>query len=297
MACAQNREPRRCQSRPGGAAAARSLWVGLSAVAVVAGSLFTFFAAAASAQESVFDEIKKRGELRVAGVTYRPLISRRPNGQYVGVDVDVMGRVAKDLGVKLTVVDAEWATAVAGITTKKWDIVPATCITPKRLEVVDFTQSYLKLGGVLVFKAANPKGFKTVEDFNKPEVVFAVPPGSWAESIAKVAVPKATLKAFGQSTSADLVVEVVAGRVDAVVLDAPIQTTVAQGAFPNQLGFVPSAMQPLDVLPCPVGYAYFKGDKKFGEYLDGYLARIKASGELEGLFKTWLVPEHIKPSN
>jgi ABC-type amino acid transport substrate-binding protein len=271
--------------------------LGLAAAVIGALGIVILPAANARGQESVLDEIKKRGELRVAGVTYRPFIYRRPSGQYVGIDVDVMGRIAKDLGVKLAVLDAEWATAVAGITTKKWDIVPATCITPKRLEVVDFTQSYLKLGGVMVFKTGNPKNFKTVEDFNKPEVVFAVPSGSWAESIAKQAVPKATLKGFGQTTSSDLVQEVLSGRADAVVLDAPVQTSLALAVYPNQLSFIPSATQPIDVLPCPVGYAYLKGDKKFGQYLDGYLSRAKASGELETLFKAWLVPEHIKPAN
>jgi hypothetical protein len=36
---------------------------------------------APAAAQSVLDEIKQRGELRVAGVLYRPLISPPPNGQ------------------------------------------------------------------------------------------------------------------------------------------------------------------------------------------------------------------------
>ena len=43
--------------------------------------------------------------------------------------------MAADLGVKLNIVNSEWATAVAGIDAKKWDIVPALCITDKRKEV------------------------------------------------------------------------------------------------------------------------------------------------------------------
>ncbi|MGH8033378.1 MAG: transporter substrate-binding domain-containing protein, partial [Luteimonas sp.] len=68
-----------------------------------------------AAAQSVLDDIKQRGELRVAGVLYRPLISSRPNGEYVGVDVEVMKRMAADLGVKLNILNSEWATAVAGI--------------------------------------------------------------------------------------------------------------------------------------------------------------------------------------
>src|SRR5438128_4728540 len=162
--------------------------------------------------QSTIDEVKQRGELRIAGVLYRPLISPRPSGEYVGIDVEIMKLMAANLGVKLNIINSEWATAVAGVETKKWDIVPALCITDKRKEVVDFSESYITIGATLTTLAANPKGLITVESFNRPEVVFAVPGGSWSENVAKEVAPKATLKAFGQATSADLIQEVVAGR-------------------------------------------------------------------------------------
>ncbi len=250
----------------------------------------------ASAQ-STLDEIKQRGELRVAGVLYRPLISPRPNGEYVGIDVEIMKKMAADLGVKLNIVNSEWATAVAGIESKKWDIVPALCITDKRKEVVDFSESYITIGATLTALANNPKGLTTVESFNRPEVVFAVPSGSWSESVAREVAPKATLKAFGQSTSADLIQEVVAGRADAVVLDTPIQTTVALAAYGDKLRIVPGHDKPLDVRACRVGYAYRKGDAKMREYVDGFVKKLRASGELAALIKRFMTAEQIKAAN
>ena len=108
----------------------------LAVVTVVALAL----APAPAVAQSALDEIKQRGELRVAGVLYRPLISPRPSGEYVGLDVEVMKKIAADLKVKLNIINSEWATAVAGIETKKWDLVPALCITDKRKEVVDFVR-------------------------------------------------------------------------------------------------------------------------------------------------------------
>ena len=93
---------------------------------ILAATLALLFAPSAFAQDSsTLDEIKQRGELRVAGVLYRPLISPRPSGEYVGIDVEIMKLMAADLGVKLNIVNSEWATAVAGIDAKKWDVVPA----------------------------------------------------------------------------------------------------------------------------------------------------------------------------
>jgi ABC-type amino acid transport substrate-binding protein len=266
------------------------LWASAAALALAS------WAAPAAAQ-SVLDEIKQRGELRVAGVLYRPLISPRPNGQYVGIDVEVMKRMAADLGVKLNIVNSEWATAVAGIETKKWDIVPALCITDKRKEVVDFSESYITIGATLTTLANNPKGLTNVEAFNRPEVVFAVPGGSWSEAVAKEVAPKATMKVFGQSTSADLIQEVVAGRADAVVMDTPIQTTVALASFGDKLRIIPGHNQPLDVRACRVGYAYMKGDTKMQAYINGFVKKLRDSGELAALNKQYLTAEQINATN
>jgi ABC-type amino acid transport substrate-binding protein len=250
-----------------------------------------------SQAQSAIDEIKQRGELRVAGVLYRPLISPRPSGEYVGIDVELMKLMAADLGVKLNIINSEWATAVAGIDAKKWDIVPALCITDKRKEVIDFSESYITIGATLTTAANNPKGLTTVESFNRPEVIFAVPSGSWSESVAKEVAPKATLKGFGQSTSADLIQEVVTGRADAVVLDTPIQTTVALDAFGDKIRIVPGHNKPLDVRACKVGYGYKKGDTKMRDYMDAFVAKMRSSGKLDALVTQFMRPDQIKAAN
>lgn len=247
--------------------------------------------------QSTIDEIKQRGELRIAGVLYRPLISPRPSGEYVGIDVEIMKLMAAELGVKLNVVNSEWATAVAGIDAKKWDLVPALCITEARLKVIDFSPSYITIGATLTVLASNPKGLTSAEAFNKPEVIFAVPTGSWSESVAKEVAPNATLKGFAQSTSADLIQEVIAGRADAVVLDTPMQTTVALDAFGDKIRVFPGHNKPLDVRACKVGYGYKKGDDKMREYLDGFIAKLRSSGKLDALITQFMKPDQIKAVN
>lgn len=244
--------------------------------------------------QSVLDSIKQRGELRVAGVLYRPLISPRPSGEYVGADVEVMKLMAADLGVKLNIINSEWATAVAGIAADKWDVVPALCITAARKEVVDFSESYITIAPIFVALAGNPKNLNTVEDFNRPEVVFAVPSGSWSESVAKEGAPKATLKEFGQSTSSDLIQEVVAGRADAVVMDTPIQITMALASYGDKLHVVPGVDKPLDIKACHVGYAYKKGDTRMRDYVDGFMKKIRDSGKLQSIIKEYMTPAQIK---
>ena len=105
------------------------------------------------------------------------------------------------------------------------------------------------------------------------------------------------MKAFGQSTSADLIQEVVAGRADAVVLDTPIQTTVALAAFGDKLQIVPGHNKPLDVRACKVGYAYFKGDTKMKEFIDSFTKKLRDSGEIDALVKKFMTAEQIRAAN
>ena len=63
---------------------------------------------------SKLDAIKKSGELRV-GTTgdWDPMSMKDPKtNKYKGFDIDVMNELAKDLGVKVKFVPAEWKTCL-----------------------------------------------------------------------------------------------------------------------------------------------------------------------------------------
>ena len=68
--------------------------------------------------------------------------------KYKGFDIDVMNELAKDMGVKIEFVPAEWKTIVSGITSERYDISTSVTKTPKRAEVAGFTDTYYKYGTV-----------------------------------------------------------------------------------------------------------------------------------------------------
>ena len=270
------------------------LWLlAAGAAALAAGALAAGGARPAAAEDGVLEEIKQRGTLRVAGVVYRPLIMRRPSGEYYGADVEFMGELADELGVELEFVNAGWDTAVAGITTGKWDMVPAMCVTPKREEVVDFSVPYMTIGGVVTVLSENDK-ISSVEDANRPEVLFANVAGGWSEQIAREAFPNATHKEFGGATDDQLAVEVLSGRADAAIFDTPVTIALIVEQYGDRFKFFPSATEPLDVLPCPVAYAYEKGDDAFGQALNDFISARKESGALQAMFEKYMTAEYIQ---
>ena len=85
--------------------------------------------------ESKLKTIQKNGELRV-GTTgdWDPMTMKDPaTNKYKGFDIDVMNELAKDLGVKVKFVPAEWKTIVAGITADRYDI--STSVTKHQKEL------------------------------------------------------------------------------------------------------------------------------------------------------------------
>ena len=105
--------------------------------------------------ESNLDKILSAGILKV-GTTgdWDPMTMKDPaTNKYKGFDIDVMNELAKDMGVKVEFVPAEWKTIVSGITSARYDISTSVTKTPKRAEVAGFTDTYYKYGTVpLVLK-------------------------------------------------------------------------------------------------------------------------------------------------
>ena len=112
-------------------------------------ALFAFLPFSSNA-ESNLDKILSSGVLKV-GTTgdWDPMTMKDPaTNKYKGFDIDVMNELAKDMGVKVEFVPAEWKTIVSGITSARYDISTSVTKTPKRAEVAGFTDTYYKYGTV-----------------------------------------------------------------------------------------------------------------------------------------------------
>jgi polar amino acid transport system substrate-binding protein len=97
-----------------------------------------------SAMADQLDDIKKAGVVRVAIAMGTPLFSYADsNLKPAGSDVDTAAALAKDLGVKLELVQITNAARVPTLQAKRADLVIADLsITPERAKVVDFSIPY-----------------------------------------------------------------------------------------------------------------------------------------------------------
>lgn len=95
--------------------------------------------AALAQQDNLIDSIKKRGKLQVGFGSFVPWAMRDKQGQWVGFEVDVATKLAKDLGVGIELVPTAWDAIIPSLIASKYDvIIGGLSITPERKEQIDF---------------------------------------------------------------------------------------------------------------------------------------------------------------
>ena len=117
----------------------------LSITMVALAALNNPAAAQGAPAKSRLQTILERGTLRV-GTTgdFNPMSIRdAATNSYRGFDVEAMEQLAKDMGVKIEWVPAEWATLVTGITSNRYDIFSGASLSMARAKTVAFSDPYI----------------------------------------------------------------------------------------------------------------------------------------------------------
>lgn len=256
----------------------------------IAAALFVLLGAlsgAGSAQaQDALAEIKERGTLRLVGVSFPPYIVASADGSYHGIDYEMLGGFAESIGVKLEIVPGTWATAIAGIQSGKWDVAPVMCWKPERVEAVTFTETYYQ-GGLVA--AVYGDGPKTLEEMNDPSVTIVFPAGTFKETFFEKFFPKAKANRITEGSTAQVLLELMSGRGNATLLDAPIDVSTVEAAYPGKFTFLPSKDARLPDTTCLGSYIVKRDAYHLAAKLNDYVKMMKASGKLDMLYD-----KHIK---
>lgn len=147
--------------------------------AIFAVLLVVGFAAQAHA-ESALQDILKSGVLKV-GTTgdWNPMTMKDPaTNSYTGYDIDVMHELAKDMGVEVQFVATDWKTLVNGVVAGKYHLTGSASISPSRMKVAGFSESYISVE-IRPFTTADKIGrFDGWASINQPGVKVAATMGT-----------------------------------------------------------------------------------------------------------------------
>jgi len=195
-------------------------WLGMLALAL--GMVFAADAALAQ-QDNLIDTIKKRGKLQVGFASFLPWAIRDKQGNWVGFEIDVSTRLAKDMGVELELMPTAWDAIIPTLISGKFDvIIGGLTVTPARAEQVDFTEPYSQSGQGVAASKALASGLKWPEGYNDAKVTFTCRRGAAPCKTIEDKWPKATIRQFDDDAIAFQ--EVINGNAHAILTSEPKPT-------------------------------------------------------------------------
>jgi polar amino acid transport system substrate-binding protein len=254
------------------------LKLGALAVAMLAGS-------ASIAAADLLDEVKARGEIVLGTEMQFAPFDMLVNGEYQGINRDLMDEVAKDLGVKAKYIDLPWSSVLPGLEAGKYDMVNApVTITDERRKRFAFTVPIAD-ATVALLKRADDK------EINSPADIAGHPVGG-----GKGSAQLAQLKAFAETLDKDVEIkeyvdnnqayaDLAAGRIDAVA-----------NSFPN-LGYVAKQRPEMfAVVVPPFGEPRYFGwvarlddeSRSLVEAVNAILIKMQDDGRLAAIHEKWL---------
>lgn len=247
---------------------------------LAAGALSLGLAASAGAQ-SALNEILDTGVLKF-GTTgdWNPMSVRDPaTNSYKGYDIDVANELAADLGVEVEFVPTDWKTLVNGVVAGKYHMTGSASISPPRMKVAGFSESYIAVE-IMPFttpdKAGNFDGYGSID---KPEVKVATTLGTTFEALVREWFPNADIKVV--EAPARGFQEVLSGRAD-VFITSNIEgsTLAAKHGVVRVPGTEPRS-------PSPIAMLLPQDDQVWINYVNNWVKVKQAKGFFDATREKW----------
>jgi polar amino acid transport system substrate-binding protein len=234
--------------------------------------------------QTTVDAIKKRGTL-IMGTSggFPPFeVVNVTTMKLEGLDIDLAQKVADQLGVSLDVRNMDFTALIGAVKTGQIDMaIAGMTITPDRNASVTFSNPYFRADQAIVVKS-DRTDINTPNDLAGKQI--SVNQGTtgdyWVADnlVATGSVSADNVHKFGYAS--DALLELVAGRVDALVIDSPVAAAyVAEHAGIKIVYTI--------VTNEHYGIAMNKNSVELVKFVNDLLAQMEASGEMQQLVARW----------
>ena len=254
----------------------------MNLIKVIAAALLLCSINVQAAGESALQDILSNGKLKV-GTTgdWNPMTMKDPaTNSYKGYDIDVMTELAKDLGVELEFVPADWKTLVSGVTSRKYHMTGSASISPARAKAAGYSDSYFSLATVPLILAKNSSKFKDWADLDKAGVTVAATLGTTQEKQVKDYFPNAEHKIV-EAPARDFQ-EVLAGRADAHIT-SNVEAHKLVLKYPQMMIVPVSAAKS----PTPIAMLLPQADQVWINYVNTWIRLKQERGFFDELGRKW----------
>ncbi len=248
----------------------------LAILCLVAGTML-----AGVARAELLQEVRARGSLRVGMAEYFPWMSKGPDGRPVGLEVEIVERLAADIGVQLQLVTIPFDGLVDGLAAREVDMVASNLsITPARALKVAFSQPYSISEIRPVLRRDRFPEDAMLDALNADTVTIAVTAGTTSAETAAEKFPLATITEYRTHDEAAQ-----------ALLNGVAMAFIGSTPFPELL--VESAPDTLTIAgDTPLrttveGFAVPLGESTFLTFLDNWIDAIAAEGFFNASRQHW----------
>lgn len=174
-----------------------------------------------AAHAGAIDDAVKRGTLKVGmDPTYMPFQMTNKRGEIIGFEVDILKAMAKSMGVKFEPISTGYDGIIPALLTNKFDMIGSgMTLTQERNLRLNFSEPFIVVGQTLLIRKELEGTIKSYKDLNDEKYRLTSKLGTTGEMVAKKLIAKA--KYHGYDNEQEAVLDVVNGKADAFVYDAP----------------------------------------------------------------------------
>ncbi len=248
----------------------------------VATTVLMLSAAAPSFAQSALQDILSNGVLKV-GTTgdWNPMTVKDPaTNSYKGYDIDVMTELAKDLGVEVEFVATDWKTLVSGVVAGNYHMTGSASISPSRMKVAGFSESYISVEIRPFTMADKIDRFDGWDSINKADVKVAATLGTTFEKYVKEWFPNAETNIVEAPALQHQ--EVLSGRSD-VFITSNIEGSTLKQKFPNMREIPVAASRS----PSPIAMLLPQSDQVWINYVNNWIKVKKMRGFFKATAEKW----------
>ncbi|BBT19236.1 ABC transporter [Metapseudomonas otitidis] len=234
------------------------------------------------AHAGVVDDAVKRGTLRVGmDPTYMPFEMTNKRGEIIGFEVDLLKAMSKAMGVKLELVSTSYDGIIPALLTDKFDMIGSgMTLTQERNLRINFSEPFIVVGQTLLIRKDLEGKIKSYKDLNDGQYRITSKIGTTGEMVAKKLIAKAQYHGFDNEQEA--VMDVVNGKADAFIYDAPYNVVAVNKAGAGKLVYLeePFTYEPL-------AFGLKRGDYDSINWINNWLHQIQKDGTYDRIHAKW----------
>jgi glutamine transport system substrate-binding protein len=239
-----------------------------------------FLAACGGSDENAGGDSEAK-EYKVGIDTTYPPFEFEENGEYQGIDIEIINAIAESQGFKIDFKPMDFGGIIPAMQAGQLDVaIAGMSITDERKKVVDFSEPYFDAGITLVVGKDN-NDIKSIEDLKGKKV--AVKKGTSGATFAQANASKYGYELVQFNDSPSMFQEVSNGNADVLIEDYPV---IAYAIAQQDLGLKIVGER---LNGDQYGIAVLKGENQdLLEKINKGLAELKENGKYDEILKKYL---------